>query len=424
MSTCDTTVTVQDAPDALDDTIRNSRASRFEWRARRSSTANSLAGQWGPHAATGSNHPVVRRVVQPITRTALAAGRGRKRSPTSRGRPASPLLTTTDWRVVFRRRFLVVGALVVAAVLSGCSTGSDEPSSGDSYSVGVLVMAQAQIIDDVVNAFTETTQKGVGDGARVTFDVKNANGDQSLVASIAREFATSDRDAFAVIGTPAVIALAAQVTDRPIFALAMGDPVGAGVAQSLQRPGKNVTGSIDFIDPALLLDDLLALHPGLRTIGTLYDPSNQSMQVWTDALRAAAATAGIKVAESTISSTAEVAQAARSLDGRAEAVLVGPDALVAAGIDAVGAAMTGARLPLYVVGGDTKIAGIVGSLGPDYPQLGVSAGVNAAKVLLGADVASTPFATPGEVDIVLNKARAQELGITVPVALADRVVES
>lgn len=323
---------------------------------------------------------------------------------------------------MFRPRILVAGAITVAAISSGCSADPDE--AADSNSVGVLVMAQAEIIDDIVTAFTTTVQAEVGDGVSVTFDVKNANGDQSLIASIARDFASSDHDAFAVIGTPAVLALAEQVTDRPIFALAMGDPVGAGVATSLEKPGKNVTGSIDFVDPALLLEDLRALHPDLGTIGTLYDPSNQSMQVWTNALRAAGATAGIKVAESTISSTAEVAQAARSLDGRAEVVLVGPDALVAGGIDAVGAAMTGAGLPLYVVGGDTKVPGIVGRLGPDYPQLGVSAGVNAAKVLRGADVASTPFTTPGEVDIVLNKARAQELGIHVPAALADRVVES
>lgn len=288
----------------------------------------------------------------------------------------------------------------------------------------MLVISQAEIIDDIVNAFIKTVRSEAGVGVTVNFDTKNANGDQSLIASIVRDFAGSKHDAFAVIGTPAVIALAAQVTKRPIFALAMGDPVGAGVAASLDRPGKNVTGSIDFVDPKLLLEDLRALHPGFGTIGTLYDPSNQSMRVWTDALRAAAASAGIKVAESTIASTAEVAQAARSLNGRADVVLVGPDALVAAGIDAVGAAAVGARLPLYAVGGDVKVPGIVGTLGPDYPQLGASAGVNAAKVLLGADVAATPFTTPGKVGIVLNMARAKELGITVPAPLAGRVVEA
>ncbi|OLF07670.1 ABC transporter substrate-binding protein [Actinophytocola xanthii] len=325
---------------------------------------------------------------------------------------------------MFGRRCLLVGAVGVAAALAGCGGGAGEPRPGESYSVGVLAMAQAEVIDEVVDAFTRTVRAEVGAGTTVSFEVRNANGDQSLIASVAREFAGSDHDAFAVIGTPAVVALATQVTDRPIFALAMGDPVGAGVAESLERPGRNVTGSIDFVDPAMLLEDLVALHPGLRTVGTLYDPSNQSMQVWAGALRTAVRTAGIDLAEAPISSTAEVAQAARSLDGRAEVVLVGPDALVAAGIEAVGAAMVGAGAPLYVVAGDTTIPGIVGSLGPDYSRLGVSAGVNAAKVLRGADAASTPFTTPGEVEIVLNTGRARELGITIPAELADRVVGS
>lgn len=57
--------------------------------------------------------------------------------------------------------------------------------------------------------------------------------------------------------------------------------------------------------------------------------------------------------------------------------------------------------------------GIVGTLGPDYPQPGVSAGVNAANVLPGAEVAQAPFTTPGKVTIVLNQAAAQEFSMNV-----------
>ena len=77
-----------------------------------------------------------------------------------------------------------------------------------------------------------------------------------------------------------MIAVAQQITDRPIFALAMGDPVGAGVAESLEEPGANVTGSIDYVDPALLVDQITTIHPELASLGTVYDPSNQNMQVF------------------------------------------------------------------------------------------------------------------------------------------------
>lgn len=60
---------------------------------------------------------------------------------------------------MFRARFLVAGVLGVGALLSGCSVDSDEPSSGDSYSVGALVMTRAEILDDLVNAFTDTVRR-------------------------------------------------------------------------------------------------------------------------------------------------------------------------------------------------------------------------------------------------------------------------
>ncbi len=321
------------------------------------------------------------------------------------------------------RRNRILGATTIAAVaalaVASCSPQT-ETGSDDSYSVGVLVIVQAQLLDDLVGAFTETVQSELGD-ATVEFDIQNANGDQSLITSIARDFASSDYDAFAVAGTPAVIALAAQVTDRPIFALAMGDPVGAGVAESLEEPGGNVTGSIDFIDPALLLDDIVAIHPDAETIGTLYDPSNQNMQVWMEALTAAADDAGLTVAESTIATTAEVAQSARSLVDRADVVLIGPDASVIAGLDAVGAAMSNAAIPLYVAGGDATVPGVLGTIGPEYTSLGVSAGINAAAVLLGADVATMPFTVPEGLEIAINPETEAALGIQFPPAIEERI---
>jgi putative tryptophan/tyrosine transport system substrate-binding protein len=326
-----------------------------------------------------------------------------------------------------KRPTLVAGAglAALALALAGCSgSAAGESASGDNtYRIGVLQIAQATLLDDITAAFEASVKSGMGPDVNVEFDVKNANGDQSLIASISRDFASSDDDAFAVLGTPAVIALAGQVTDRPIFAIAMGDPVGAGVADSLDAPGKNVTGSIDYIDPALLLDDLITMYPQLGTLGTLYDPSNQNMQIWVKALEQATKDEGIALSEATVASSAETAQAARSLVGRADVVLVGPDALVISGMDAVGAAMGGSSIPLFVVGGDLTVPGVLGTLGPDYPALGTAAGEGAVQVLKGASPGTIPFAAPDGLQIGISAQLAATYGLTIPASLADRVTE-
>lgn len=314
----------------------------------------------------------------------------------------------------FRRRIatLAIAATTVIS-LAACSTGGTDGAGDATLHVGVFLVAQASLLDEVEAAFEAAVEAGLG-GTKVVFDVKNANGEQTLITSIARDFASSNNDAFAVIGTPAVIALAGQVTDRPIFAIAMGDPVGAGVAVSLEEPGGNVTGSIDYVEPQLLLDDILAIQPDIKTIGTVYDPSNQNMQVWTADLKVAVEAAGLTLSEATIAGAADVSQAARSLDGRSDAILIGPDATVTAGMDAVTAVAIGGGIPLYMSGGDASLDGVLASIGPNYIELGTTAGENAAKVLLGQDPALTPFTVPSGLDLVINGKTRDTLGLTIP----------
>ena len=315
------------------------------------------------------------------------------------------------------RRVVALAALsgLVAALTScaGPGTSGPPPPEGDEIRVGVLQIAQATLLDATMVRFRERLTE-LAAPRRVTFDVQNANGDQSLIASIARDFARGDDDVFAVIGTPAVVALAHQVTDRPVIAVAMGDPVGAGVAQTLDRPGGNVTGSTDFVEPAGLLPTITSATPRPARIGTVFDPSNQNMTAWTRALHTAGRNAGLEIVDATISGPGDVASAARSLTGRADAVLIGPDATVVAGLDAVGAVAAQAHLPAYVIGGDATTTGILASLGPDYPQVGAQAAEAAARVLRGAPPGEVPFTRPQGVHLEINGAVQTALGTTFP----------
>jgi putative ABC transport system substrate-binding protein len=314
-------------------------------------------------------------------------------------------------------RLLTAGVLAVAVAACGASGGDPSPAGSgtpDSFEVGVLQVAEAPVLDDTVAAFQRRLAEELAP-ATVDFDLRNAQGDQSLIASIARVFAGSDADAFAVIGTPAVIAMAQQISDRPIIAIAMGDPVGAGVADSLEAPGGNVTGSIDYVDPAIVLGELLKASPAPRRLGTVYDPSNQSMQAWVADLTAAVEAAGdLELVEATISGPGDVATAARSLDGRVDAVLLGPDPTVAGGLEAVGAAAASGAVPLYVAGGDASVDGVLASIGPDYPLVGELAAEVAATVLEGRPPGQVPFGQPTGLMLQINQATMDTLGVSFP----------
>jgi putative ABC transport system substrate-binding protein len=324
----------------------------------------------------------------------------------------------------------LLAAVVLATSVASCGDSDDESSTAsppaaetpDSFDIGVLQIAEAAVLDETVAAFEQRLADELAP-ATVDVEVQNAQGDQSLIASIARDFAGSDADAFAVIGTPAVLALAEQVADRPIIAIAMGDPVGAGVAESLEAPGGNVTGSVDYIDPAVILGEVLKSSPAPQRLGTIYDPSNQNMQVWVSELTAAIEDAGdVELVEATVSGPGDIATAARSLDGRVDAILLGPDATVVGGLEAVGAAAASAEVPLYVAGGDTSIDGIVASIGPDYPLIGELAAEAAATVLEGTPPGEVPFGEPSGVVLQIDEAALESLGVTFPAEVLEGAI--
>jgi putative ABC transport system substrate-binding protein len=323
------------------------------------------------------------------------------------------------WRRTAFATALFSPALLLAACSSSGSDGTPAGSSGAAAGggplhIGVLQIATADVVDDTVDSFEKHLMSALAP-RQVSFDLKNAQGDQSLIVSLARTFAESKDDGFAVIGTPAVIALAKQVTDRPIIAIAMGDPVGSKVAKSLDAPGTNVTGSIDYVDPAVLLAQIMKVSPAPKRLGTVYDPSNQNMQVWVKALHAAAkAYPGLSIVESTLSGPADVPSAARSLVGRVDAELIGPDATVFAGLAAVGAPAKSNKIPVYVSGGDATVSGILASIGPDYPTVGKLAADAAVKVFTGTAAAAVPYGRPTGVVFAVNKATMTALGITIP----------
>jgi putative ABC transport system substrate-binding protein len=307
----------------------------------------------------------------------------------------------------------VLAALVVT--LAACGSGGGSGAAAGTVRIGLFQMASNSLFDQIQAGFKQGFLRSSGLRAdQVQWVVKNAQGNQGSIETIAKQFAGGDVSMVEVLGTPAVLALAHLERRKPIIAVAMGDPVGAGVAKSLDAPGGNVTGSIDYVEPARLLDQLAQVRPTFHRIGTIYNPSNQNMQVWGKALRAAATARGLTLVVASVGSSSDVRAAARSLQGRVDAVLLGPDGDVQSALPAVAQAAKTARQQLYLIGGDASTPGVLATLGPDYPGLGRLAGGIAAKVNAGTPPGGVPFGRPDSVQLTPNETTAQALGVTLP----------
>lgn len=287
--------------------------------------------------------------------------------------------------------------------------------AASKITVGVFLIESAGIITQIENGFENGFLAAAHlRRSQVHFDVKNAQGNETLIETIAQQYAQGNDAMVAVIGTPAVVALAKLTHTKPIIAVAMGDPVGSGVAKSLKHPGKNVSGSIDYVDPSLLLPKLLQVKPKFSSLGTIYNPSDENSVVWVKALQKSASAHHVSVTTASITSSSQDATAAQSLQGRVQAILIGPDADAIAGLPAIAQAASADHQALYIVGGTVSTPGVLASLGPNYPALGRQAGQVAAKVEHGQKVGTIPFSTPKGIEWSINHATATSLGVTFP----------
>ena len=338
----------------------------------------------------------------------------RPRALTGRSRQALALLSAS------------IGLGVVTACGAAASSGTTSSTSAASTAragsarIGVIEIAPVPIFDVMMKGFKQGFAAAAGlPQSAVHLDIKNAEGQTSLVQLLARELPRGNYDQFAVIGTPAVIALAQHEKSKPIIAIAMTDPVGAGVAKSLARPGGNVTGTSDQVEPKYVAAYLAALRPRPKQIGTIVALSNEVSSSFVKAMKPLLKARGMTLTVESISSSADVSTAARALVGRVDVIALPPDALsTGIGLPAISAVAVANRLPIVAAAGiPVSTAGVLATLSPSNAALGALAGKEAGQIFAGkAKAATTGFVRPTP-KVAIDHATAKRLGITAPTSL-------
>lgn len=69
---------------------------------------------------------------------------------------------------------------------------------------------------------------------------------------------------------------ATEDSQTPVVFAAVSDPIGAGLVESLEAPGSNVTGTSDYLDTAAVMKLIFAADPDASKIGLLYDAGQDS----------------------------------------------------------------------------------------------------------------------------------------------------
>lgn len=300
----------------------------------------------------------------------------------------------------------------------GSDAGTGDGGGGSPVKIGISQLMDIEALDDTREGFIKgMSENGYPDGEGVEYDYQNAQGDQATATQIAAGFASSDLDLVFAIATPAAQSVAQAVGNIPVVFSAVTEPVEAGIVDSWDAPGANITGTSNLgpVEDQMAL--IKELAPDAKTIGVVYSSGEVNSRVQVDLAREAAEELGMELKEAAISATSEVQQAAQSLD--VDALYVPTDSHVVAAIDSVVEAAETKQIPLVVGDAASVEAGGVATYGLDYEQLGYQTALMAIKILEGEDPAGMPVEKQTESLLVLNKSAAARMGITLPQDMLD-----
>lgn len=313
-------------------------------------------------------------------------------------------------------------SVALALGVAGCSSSTQ--SSDDQVKIGIIQIVEHPALDAARQGFLDVLKEnGYEDGKNnVTIDYQSAQGDQSILNSIANKFASSDLDLILAIATPSAQAIAGQTKDIPILVTAVTDLIEANLVESYEKPGTNVSGTTDMNPIKEQLELLKKLAPFANTVGVIYNAGEVNSEVQVKVVKEVAPTLGLAVEEATVTTSADVLQAAESLVGRVDAIYVPTDNMVVSAAQSVVQVANDNKIPL--ISGESSVVekGGLGTIGINYYNLGAQTGEMALKVLNGANPAEMPVESQKQFDIVINQETAELLGITIPEDIAEKAI--
>ncbi len=298
-------------------------------------------------------------------------------------------------------------------------------AQGTRRRVGVLVIGTS--IDDAL--LDGLRNRGWINGQNLIIEYRFAQSQDHLPA-LAAELVALSPDLLIGIGPQVAVALKSATATIPIVFVAVAEPVGLGLVQSLARPGGNITGLATLVPGFLArrIQILLEVVPAASKIAILTNPGNSMHRLGiAEELPRAAQQLGVAlpIVEATTAEELDIAFASAATQ-HADAMVVFQDPFHFRYVTQLIALAAKHRLPASYFNRYFVANGGLISYGPQLADSFFRAGGYVDKILEGAKPSDLPVEQPTKFLLVINMKTAKALGLTVPLSLlarADEVIE-
>ena len=248
------------------------------------------------------------------------------------------------------------------------------------------------------------------------------------LTKLVAEIVATDPHVVVAQGSAAPAMRQATATIPVVFGYS-GDPVEAGLVDSLARPGRNLTGisflALDLVGKRIeLIKEVL---PKLRRIAVVANPAHAGDQSERRASQAAATALQLSLEYFEVRNAAQLGEALTAIEkSGSEAVMMFPVQNIINNRERIAAWAIRNRLPTISGWSQFVEGGNLMSYGPNLRESCRRLAVYVDKILKGVKPAEIPVELPTRVELAINLKTAKALGVKIPNSIllrADRVIE-
>lgn len=318
--------------------------------------------------------------------------------------------------------FILMAAAAAVLLLSDLGSRvstAPKANAGRVMRVAMLQHASQAILDQGREGMIAgLKEKGWEQDRNLELKLYNAEGDNAVSQTIAKEMAGGGYDLLMTISTVSLQAVANANKaggTKHVFAL-VSDPSIAGVGVSKANPLDHPAHLAGFGTMQPIAEAFKAareMNPALAKVGVVWNAAEANSEAQVKLARKVCAEMGIELMESTVDNSSGVAEAAGALVARgADALWMGGDVTVMTAADSLIATARKGRIPVFTVIPPNVKKGSLFDLGADYPEVGRLAGNLAGEILSGRSPATVPITNVMPEMLALNEQATQDLKAT------------
>jgi putative tryptophan/tyrosine transport system substrate-binding protein len=325
-----------------------------------------------------------------------------------------------------RREFLGFATVAPAAGWPGRAA-----AQGRMRTVGMLVSLPTDdrlgaVAERIARTKSDLAKLGWIEGRDIKYEIRSTFGGPEARAKAINEMVALKPDVVTTSSSLETAGLLAVTKTIPIVFATATDPVGSGFAESLARPGGNVTGFTNSHASmgAKWVQFLKEMDPRIVRIGILFNPKAlpRDGRYFTEPIAEAAPGLGVTVSLVPVGDPAEIDATVGRHAGEPTGLVLPPDPFTVAHRERIVAAAARHRVPaIYSLRYFIDAGGLM-SYGA---ELEVRGGLYINLILRGANVADLPVQSPRKFELLINRKAVDALGLKIPpvlLARADQII--